>query len=145
VYYQYDARAGMAVTVIGRTKVGTDLFYIVLQPDGTRAQIPQWMLAPEAANLTVHIPPRISLHGLQTLRRELNVVLSSIPGATTDPGAKNEAEQRRGTKRFVQQCASAAGDPQFTSLSRRDRGIAGKAAVGGSDTFESIGNQREKS
>lgn len=77
VYYRYDPRAGTAVTVIGHTKVGEDNFLIVLQTDGTRAHIPQWMLLPEAANLTVHVPPRISLQGLQTLYGELNAVLSN--------------------------------------------------------------------
>ena len=57
----------MSVGVVGRTRVGLDDFLIVLQPDGTRACIPQWMLLAEAANLTVHVPPRISLQGLQSL------------------------------------------------------------------------------
>jgi hypothetical protein len=135
----------MAVTVIGRTKVGADAFYIVLQPDGTRAQIPQWMLLPGAADLTVHVPPRISLHGLQTLHRELNEVLSSFLGAITDPGVKDEAEQRRGTNRSIQQCAGNPGVPQLTPSSRRNRYIAGEADVGSSDAFGSIGNRREES
>jgi hypothetical protein len=120
----------MTVTVIGRTKVGEDNFYIVLQTDGTRAQIPQWMLLPEAADLGVHVPPRISLQSLQALHGELNVVLSSFSGAITDSGAKDETQQRHGASRSIQQRTGTAGDTQLTSQPRRARGTARQTAAG---------------
>ena len=121
----------MTVTVIGRTKVGEDNFFIVLQADGTRAQIPQWMLLPEAADLAVHVPPRISLHSLKTLHGELNVVLSSLAGAITEPGAEDEAQQRHGASRSIQQRTGTAGVPQVTPQPRRARRTACQAAAGG--------------
>jgi hypothetical protein len=120
----------MTVTVIGRTKVGEDNFYIVLQTDGTRAQIPQWMLLPEAADLAVHVPPRISLQSLQALHGELNVVLCSLSGAITEPGAEDEAQQRHGASRSIQQRTGTAGVPQLTPQPRRARGTACQTAAG---------------
>ena len=146
IYYRYDPRAGTAVSVVGRTKVGDDNFLMVRQSDGTNAHIPLWMTLPGAADLTMHLPPRISLEALQGLRRSLDAALSLLAGATTDPGGKDETQQRRGATRPIQRSVGAADGAHIESMSRRSRGITGSIALGsGTQPADTSAPRRGKS
>jgi hypothetical protein len=98
------------LAVVGEVRLGDERHLIVVQADGTRAHIPLWMTLPWAADLPVHVPPRISVHGLVTLRIELDGVLSSIAGVLNEPGGVDEARQRTGANRPIHQRTGTAGN-----------------------------------
>jgi hypothetical protein len=61
-------------------------------PDGALRKIPAWMIEPQAAQLELHDPPRLSEQCLKELRRVLDVALSVLDrpataGAADDGGA----------------------------------------------------------
>src|SRR5262249_22872332 len=52
---------------------------VILQPDGSLAFLPAWMLNESAARFTIHESPTFSLTLLQSLRTEIDALLASLP------------------------------------------------------------------
>ena len=128
IHYPYHPRAGAEVEVLGRSQWGHDDFLIIRQPDGTRAHIPQWMTLASAASVSKPPLPRIPLMALHALRRDLDVVLSSLP-CSTSPGGVDEAKQSDCATRPVQQRSSAASARESRAPSRRARRASQPAPV----------------
>ena len=51
---------------------------VIQQPDGTLAQVPEWMTAPEAGSADIRDEPRLSLTLLRELRLGADTALSSV-------------------------------------------------------------------
>ena len=51
---------------------------VIQQPDGTLAQVPEWMTAPEAGSAVIRDEPRFPLTVLRELRLGVDAALSSI-------------------------------------------------------------------
>ena len=132
------------MAVVGEVCLGDERFLIVVQPDGTRAQIPEWMALPSAASFPVHAPPRISLQGMAALRIELDAVLSLLSGTTAEPGDIDEPQQRASTSRPIHQHAGAACIGAYTPAQRRTRQPSESAALGGGSSPGGLGNQGDR-
>ena len=77
IHYPFHPRAGQRVEVLRRHRFKGTMMYVVRQPDGTLAQVPTWMFAPDAAAMTVTDRPRIAMGALRDLRSLLDTVLPS--------------------------------------------------------------------
>jgi hypothetical protein len=51
---------------------------VVLQPDGSLAFLPAWMLDESSVRFTIHESPTFSLAFLQLLRAEIDALLASL-------------------------------------------------------------------
>ncbi|MBK9574740.1 MAG: hypothetical protein IPO43_19535 [Rhodoferax sp.] len=126
---------GQEVEVLGRSRLGTDDFLIIRQPDGTRAHLPEWMTLPSAGDVPTHSPPRLLLSALRALRRELDTVLSS---STSNPpnGGVDEANSPAGTPapadRPVRRSCGVGTPDELATASRRTCRTAEPAPVASS-------------
>jgi hypothetical protein len=66
---------------------------VIQQPDGTLAQVPEWMTAPEAGSADIREEPRLPLTVLGQLRLGVDSALSSISDA--DNGGWHGTHVRR--------------------------------------------------
>ena len=104
--------------MVGRSVHDGHEFLIVVQPDGTRTLLPAWMMWPESAKLTVRAnPPRFPLATLANLSRELEAVLSLLPGST-GTGDNDEIPANAPSIRFVQQSGCAPDSRSFAHVSQ---------------------------
>jgi hypothetical protein len=88
------------VAVTGRNSFRELALLIIRQPDGTLAQLPEWMTHPEAGSLAIGCDtPRLSLPALVGLRATLDTALALLARSTWE--ARHDATQGRGTKGFV--------------------------------------------
>lgn len=97
IHYRYHPRCGERVLVVGCRHHGGEAYFILEQPDGSRALIPAWMANPQAVELETVAVPRIGLAALNDLRRLLDSLLSSCalrPKARKATGGVNEAEHQ---------------------------------------------------
>ena len=145
IHYPYHPSAGSVLPVVGEVRLGDEHYLVVLQSDGTRAHLPQWMFQPSAANFSVHPFPRISLQSLLTLRMELDGVLSLLFGTKAEPGDLDEAQQRTGAIRPIYQHAGATGIDVLAGAPPRTRGACQPAAVGSGSRFTQTVKKGEQS
>jgi hypothetical protein len=76
-------------------------FSVIEQPDGTRAQIPAWMLEPAAGSLVIGSSPRLRLSALNDLRRIVCGVLSFPLCDQSIQGGQDAGKQSTDAMGFV--------------------------------------------
>jgi hypothetical protein len=101
VYYRFHPRAGQPVRVIKQAANRGQQFSLIEQPDGTRAQIPAWMLEPAAGSLTIGSSPRLRLSALNDLRRIVCSVLSFPLCDQSIQGGQDAGKQSTDAMGFV--------------------------------------------
>ena len=144
VHYRYHPLAGAGMRVVGRSVQNGQEFLIAVQPDGTRTLLPAWMSRPESAKFVVSDAlPCFPLAVLANLCRELEAVLSLLPGST-NTGDNNETPTQTPAMRFVRRPAGDAEGRSFTlGKPGRSHPAAGKAPVrdcaGGNERGEERG------
>src|ERR1700751_401560 len=79
VHYPYHPQFGEVVIVRRRLVTHNVEMAVILQPDGSLACLPAWMLAESAAQHRVRQSPTISLAFLRSLRVEIDALLASLP------------------------------------------------------------------
>ena len=79
VHYPYHPQFGEAVIVRRRLFTHNVEMAVILQPDGSLAYLPAWMLAESAAQHRICRSPTISIAFLRSLRVEVDALLASLP------------------------------------------------------------------
>ena len=121
IHYPYHPRAGERIQVLRQRRDSGDLYYLIEQPDGTRAQLPAWMTEPRWAKVALVVDPHFKLTTLRTLRKLLDSWLGSQVFATT-PGESHEKDACPAVGSFVNNLVNADECTQSGDL--RSDGIA---------------------
>src|SRR5262245_2507596 len=79
VHYPFHPQFGESVIVRRRLVTNNVAMAVILQPDGSLAFLPAWMLDESAARFTIHQSPTFSVPFLQSLRAEIDALLTSLP------------------------------------------------------------------
>ena len=98
VHYPYHPQFGEAVIVRRRLVTHNVEMAVILQPDGSLACLPAWMLAESAALHRVCQSPTISLAFLQSLRVEIDALLASLP-SDSEMGDERHAAKFQNTRK----------------------------------------------
>src|ERR1700739_932706 len=98
VHYPYHPQFGEAVIVRRRLFTHNVEMAVILQPDGSLACLPAWMLAESAALHRVCQSPTISLAFLQSLRVEIDALLASLP-SDSEMGDERHAAKFQNTRK----------------------------------------------
>ena len=98
VHYPYHPQFGEAVIVRRRLFTHNVEMAVILQPDGSLACLPAWMLAESAAQHRICQSPTISLAFLQSLRVEIDALLASLP-SDSEMGDERHAAKFQNTRK----------------------------------------------
>ncbi len=79
VHYPFHPQFGETVIVRRRLVTNSVEMAVILQPDGSLAFLPAWMLDESAARYSIRESPTFSLVLLQSLRAEIDALLASLP------------------------------------------------------------------
>ncbi len=79
IHYPFHPQFGETVIVRRRLVTHDVEMAVILQPDGSLACLPAWMLIESTTQHTIRQSPTISLAFLKSLRVELNAILASLP------------------------------------------------------------------
>jgi len=135
IFYPFHPRCGETVAVIRTHRFqGTDVF-LVLQPDGTLAHVPRWMMVETAARHSLGSQPRLSLDYLRNLRLEIDALLNFLDSDSNAEEAVNEARACKaasGSLRTRQRTGSSAAQPAEGNASF-GRDAAGRDRDGGGE------------
>jgi hypothetical protein len=75
VQYAWHPLCGREVPVVGHRVYGGEAFWVMVLPDGTRAEIPEWMTEAEAGRgADVGAEPVVSIAALRALRRLIDAL-----------------------------------------------------------------------
>src|SRR6201984_3552780 len=97
VHSPYHPQFGEAVIVRRRLVTHNVEMAVILQPDGSLACLPAWMLAESAAQHRICGSPTISLAFLQSLRVEIDALLASLP-SDSEMGDERHAAKFQNTR-----------------------------------------------
>ena len=122
VHYPYHPQFGEAVIVKRRLVTHNVEMAVILQPDGSLACLPAWMLAESAAQHRVCQSPTISLAFLQSLRVEIDGLLASLP-SDSEMGDERHAAKFQNARKQATRAVRA--NPA------RNRGDTGPATTAG--------------
>ena len=122
VHYPYHPQFGEAVIVQRRLVTHDVEMAVILQPDGSLACLPAWMLAESAAQHRICQSPTISLGFLQSLRVEIDALLASLP-SDSEMGDERHAAKFQNTRKQATRAIRA--NPA------RNRGDTGPATTAG--------------
>ena len=98
VHYPYHPQFGEAVIIRRRLVTHNVEMAVILQPDGSLACLPAWMLAESAAQHGICRSPTISIAFLQSLRIEINALLASLPSGS-EMGDERHAAKFQNTRK----------------------------------------------
>ena len=98
VHYPYHPQFGEAVIVRRRLFTHNVEMAVILQPDGSLACLPAWMLAESAAQYRICRSPTISIAFLQSLRVEIDALLASLP-SDSEMGDERHAAKFQNTRK----------------------------------------------
>src|ERR1700745_3341052 len=98
VHYPYHPQFGEAVIVRRRLVTHNVEMAVILQPDGSLACLPAWMLAESAALHRVCRSPTISIAFLRSLRVEVDALLASLP-SDSEMGDERHAAKFQNTRK----------------------------------------------
>ena len=79
VHYPFHPQFGEAVIVRRQLVTNRVRMAVILQPDGSLALLPAWMLDESAARFTIRESPTFSLAFLLSLRAKIDALLASLP------------------------------------------------------------------
>ena len=122
VHYPYHPQFGEAVIVKRRLVTHDVEMAVILQPDGSLACLPAWMLAESAAQHRVCQSPTISLAFLQSLRVEIDALLASLP-SDSEMGDERHAAKFQNARKQATRAVRAN--------TARNRGDTGPATTAG--------------
>ena len=90
IHYRWHPLCGRELDVCGRHVRGGESSFVVVLPDGTRSEIPEWMTRADAGNgaRLVSSPPTVSVAALRALRRLLD---AHMDGGEPSSGRNNSA------------------------------------------------------
>ena len=120
VHYPYHPQFGEAVIIRRRLVTHNVEMAVILQPDGSLACLPAWMLAESAAQHGICRSPTISIAFLQSLRIEIDALLASLPSGS-EMGDERHAAKFQNTRKQATWAVRA--NPA------RNRGDTGPAAT----------------
>src|SRR6516162_2716011 len=120
VHYPYHPQFGEAVIVRRRLFTHNVEMAVILQPDGSLACLPAWMLAESAAQYRICRSPTISIAFLQSLRVEIDALLASLP-SDSEMGDERHAAKFQNTRKQATRAVRA--NPA------RNRGDSGPATT----------------
>src|SRR6516165_3471230 len=135
VHYPYHPQFGEAVIVRRRLFTHNVEMAVILQPDGSLACLPAWMLAESAAQYRICRSPTISIAFVQSLRVEIDALLASLP-SNSEMGderhaAKFENTRKRATRAVRANPARNRGDTgPATTADDADRSPAERDRLG---------------
>ena len=133
VHYPFHPRCGETVTVRRRLLTNSVLTAVILQPDGSLAFLPAWMMDESAAQFTIHESPTFSLAFLQSLRAEIDTLLTSLP-SDSKAGDDGYASKKRDSRK------PPAGAVRARAV--RSRAVADQEATAGAANRSSDGRDR---
>lgn len=129
IHYPYHPRCGERVAVWRRHEFRGKTMLVVRQPDGTMAQIPQWMCTPEAAVAPILQAPRFPLQVLRELRLCVDAAVALLSGSN--------GGERHGTSRDAHPARSIRSGKSSGVLAATDKAnlacVAGASAPGSDD------------
>jgi hypothetical protein len=135
ITYRFHPRFGELVQIRRRLESGGVEFVVVLQPDGSFASLPAWMIEPAASRFEIGDEPHFPLHILRSMRAEvdtlLGFLLSESKRGTADNGAQIRTSPTKPVRRKDTACEAVPGSqgrargPRGISAPR-DRGDAGR-------------------
>src|SRR6516165_5544024 len=120
VHYPYHPQFGETVIVKRRLVTHDVEMAVILQPDGSLACLPAWMLAESAAQHRICQSPTISLAFLQSLRVEIDALLASLP-SDSEMGDERHAAKFQNTRKQATRA--------FRANPARNRGDTGPATT----------------
>src|SRR5262245_3205380 len=125
VHYPFHPQFGESVIVRRRLVTNNVAMAVILQPDGSLAFLPAWMLDESAARFTIHQSPTFSVPFLQSLRAEIDALLACLP-SDSKAGDDGNASKNRDAREH------SAGSVRARTA--RGRAAANwKTATGGAD------------
>jgi hypothetical protein len=123
------------VQIRRRLESGGVKFLVVLQPDGSFAFMPAWMIEPAASRFEIGDEPHFPLDILRSMRAEVDALLGFLPSEskaeTADNGAQIRTSPGKPIRRKDAACEAVPGSQgrargPLGSSASRDRGDAGQ-------------------
>jgi hypothetical protein len=109
IHYPFHPRCGQMVPVTFRRRFAGEEHLVVIQPDGTLALVPSWMVEAAAGSATLTTCPRLSIGRLVELRMRLDTLLASCGGESALRGGTDHAPTTRPAERLVRGGPKAGG------------------------------------
>ena len=78
VNYPYHPRIGEEIQVVGIRSHRRERCCVIAKPDGHRELIPDWMINPHCAEISIVLLPRLDVSALRSLRRLINCEILSL-------------------------------------------------------------------
>jgi integrase/recombinase XerD len=145
IHYPFHPRCGEMVPIVRRLIRYSVELVVIVQPDGSLAQIPAWMLHEASSHRHLRAEPRFPLEILRSLRTEVDALLGFLPSDSImekdgndatyrkSPGKPARAVRGRATRRVAvgteNTARNAAGDD--VARDRHDAGRRGARSPGG--------------
>src|SRR5215471_20296486 len=101
ITYRFHPRFGEVVQIRRRLECGGVEFVVVLQPDGSFASLPAWMIEPAASRFEIGGEPHFPLQILRSIRAEVDALLGFLLSESKTETAHNGAQIRTSPTRPV--------------------------------------------
>src|SRR5262245_59439109 len=109
ITYRYHPRFGEVVQIRRRLESGGIEFVVVLQPDGSFACLPVWMIEPAASRFEIGDEPHFPLQILRSMRAEVDALLGFLRSESKTETADNGAQIRKSPTKPVRRGDAARG------------------------------------
>jgi hypothetical protein len=109
IAYRYHPRFGEVVQIRRRLESGGIEFVVVLQPDGSFACLPAWMIEPAASRFEIGDEAHFPLQILRSMRAEVDALLGFLRPESKTETADNAAQIRKSPTRSVRRRDAARG------------------------------------
>jgi len=126
ITYRYHPHFGEVVQIRRRLESGGLEFVVVLQPDGSFASLPAWMIEPAASRFEIGDEPHFPLHILRSIRAEADALLGFLLSESKPETADNAEQIKKPPDKPVRR-----GDAECEAVSSsqgRTRGPRGSSA-----------------
>src|SRR5262249_17206905 len=119
----YHPRFGEVVQIRRRLASGGIEFVVVLQPDGSFACLPAWMIEPAASRFEIGDEAHFPLQILRSMRAEVDALLGFLRSESKTETADNDAQIRKSPTKSVRREGAGRGAVRGSEgRARRPRG-----------------------
>src|SRR5262245_589471 len=123
IAYRYHPRFGEVVQIRRRLESGGIEFVVVLQPDGSFACLPAWLIEPAASRFGIGDEAHFPLQILRSMRAEVEALLGFLRSESKTETADNGAQIRKSPTKSVRRGDAARGAVAASEgRARRPRG-----------------------